>query len=94
MRKTIPERRINKISQTIKSLRRQRPVSGNNTGKNLSLDILYTPGTQALDNRLFKNHPSKFISVSNNNSKSCRYKEYTLAIWKDYHEERDTVKNS
>ena len=91
MRKTIPERTINRISNTIKSLRRNRPVRGNNTGKNLSLDIVYTPGTEALNNRLFKNHISKFIRVSKNfNLKKLRYEDYTLAIWKDYHEETDT----
>lgn len=89
MRKKIPERAINRISNTIKSLRRNRPVSGNSTGRNLSLDMLYNPGTEGLNNRLFKNHPSKFISVTKGNKKP-KYDEYTSDIWRDYYEESDT----
>lgn len=89
MRKKIPERTINRISNTIKALRRNRLVSGNSTGRNLSLDILYSPGTQALNNRLFKNHVSKFIRVSKS-SKESRYEDYTLDIWEDYYEESNT----
>jgi hypothetical protein len=91
MRKKIPERTINRISNTIKALRRNRPVSGNSTGRNLSLDMLYSPGTQALNNKLFKNHISKFIRVSKDlNPKNIRDEDYTLAIWSDYYEESDT----
>lgn len=86
MRKSIPETRINRISDTIKSLRRKRPVSKNNTGRNLSHDMLYNPGTEGLNNRLFKNHPSKFISIAKGNKKP-NYDEYTLDIWRDYYEE-------
>lgn len=89
MRKSIPETRINRISSTIKSLRRKRPVSKNNTGRNLSHDILYNPGTEGLNNRLFKNHPSKFISIVKGN-KRPDYDEYTSDIWRDYYEESDT----
>lgn len=91
MRKTIPERVINRISKTIKALCRDHPVGGNSTGKNLSHNILYSPGTQALNPRLFKNHVSKFIRVSkSSNVKKLRQEDYTLAIWKDYSEENNT----
>lgn len=89
MRKSIPETRINRISNTIKSLRRNRPVSKNNTGKNLSHDILYNPGTEGLNNRLFKNHPSKFISIVKGNKKP-KYNYYILDIWRDYYEETNS----
>ena len=91
MRKKVPERVINRISDTIKALCRNHPVGGNSTGRNLSHNILYTPGTQALNPRLFKNHVSKFIRTSkSSNVKKLREKDYTLAIWRDYHEEKDT----
>lgn len=88
MRKSIPEKAINRISQTIKSLRRNRPVSPNSTGRNMSHDMLYNPGSEQLNNRLFKNHPSKFISVAKGNKK-LKYDDYILDIWKDYYEETD-----
>jgi hypothetical protein len=62
MRHSVPERTINRISSTIKSLKRKRPLEGKDTGKNLSLDMLYKNGTTGLNNRLFKNPPSRFIS--------------------------------
>jgi hypothetical protein len=62
MRHSVPERTINRISSTIKSLKRKRPLEGKDTGKNLSLDMLYKNGTEGLNNRLFKNPPSRFIS--------------------------------
>jgi len=71
MRHKVPEKRINKISEIIKSLKRKRPLLGVDTGKNLSLDMLYKSGTQALNNRLFKNNPSNFISKD---SKAGSYK--------------------
>lgn len=98
MRKTIPETRINRISSTIKELKRKRPLSGNETGKNLSLDMLYKPGTVALNNRLFKNHPSKFISKTKNNwyirvSEKIRNSDITL-LFEEYYEESNSTKNS
>jgi len=62
MRHSVPEKTINRISNTIKSLKRKRPLEGKDTGKNLSLDMLYKNGTTGLNNRLFKNPPSRFIS--------------------------------
>ena len=91
MRKTIPESTINKISNTIKQLRRNRPVSPNSTGRNLSHDMLYKPGTEGLNNRLFKSHPSRFIAVDKKKkmSKSFKYEGYTLDILKEYYEEEE-----
>lgn len=98
MRKTIPETRINRISSTIKELKRKRPLAGNETGKNLSLDMLYKPGTVALNNRLFKNHPSKFISKTKNNwyirvSEKIRDSDITL-LFEEYYEESNSTENS
>lgn len=89
MRKKVPEKTINRISNVIKALRRNRPVSKNNTGRNLSHDMLYNPGTEGLNNRLFKNHPSKFISVTKGNKKP-KYEEYILDVWRDYYEETNS----
>lgn len=97
MRKTIPETRINRISSTIKELKRKRPLTGNETGKNLSLDMLYKPGTVALNNRLFKNHPSKFISKTKNNWYSRinrKVRDCTLDILEEYHEEANPTESS
>ena len=96
MRKTIPETRINKISSTIKELKRNRPLIGNETGKNLSLGMLYKPGTVALNNRLFKNHPSKFISKTKNNWYSRinrKVRDSSIAILEEY-EESNSAENS
>jgi len=94
MRHKVPEKRINKISETIKSLKRNRPLLGVETGKNLSLDMLYKNGTQALNNRLFKNNPSNFISKD---SKAGSYKIESLVneittkeLMEDYYEKTST----
>jgi len=97
MRKTIPESRINKISSTIKELKRKRPLSGNETGKNLSLDMLYKRG-ETLNNRLFKNHPTKFISKTKKNwyirtIEKIRNSDITT-LFEEYYEESNSTENS
>jgi len=98
MRKTIPESRINKISSTIKELKRKRPLNGNETGKNLSLDMLYKPGTVALNNRLFKNHPSKFISKTKKDwyirtIEKIRSSDIAI-LFEEYYEESNSTEDS
>jgi len=97
MRKTIPENRINKISSTIKKLKRKRPLSGNETGKNLSLDILYKRG-ETLNNRLFKNHPSKFISKTKKDWYIRTIEKIrnfdTAILFEEYYEESNSTEDS
>jgi hypothetical protein len=98
MRKTMPKTRINKLSRIIKELKRKRPLSGNETGKNLSLDMLYKPGTVALNNRLFKNHPSKFISKTKKDwyirtMEKIRNSDIAI-IFEEYYEESNSTEDS
>ena len=94
MRHRVPETRINKISSTIKSLKRKRPLLGEETGKNLSLDMLYKNGTEGLNNRLFKNPPTKFISKDKKRgtylvATKC-YNRITQELLRDYYEETNS----
>ena len=94
MRHRVPETRINKISSTIKSLKRKRPLLGEETGKNLSLDMLYKNGTEGLNNRLFKNPPTKFISKDRKKGNylvdtEC-YKRITQELLREYYEETNS----
>mgnify|MGYP003527289286 FL=1 len=91
MRHTVPEKTINRISSTIKALKRKRPLLGEETGKNLSLDMLYKSGTEGLSNRLFKNSASKFISKDRKRgtysvNNKC-YIQITQELLKEYYEE-------
>lgn len=94
MRHRVPETRINKISSTIKSLKRKRPLLGEETGKNLSLDMLYKNGTEGLNNRLFKNPPTKFISKDKKRGtyliNNLCYSHITQELLRDYYEETNS----
>lgn len=94
MRHSVPEKTINRISSTIKSLKRKRPLLGEETGKNLSLDILYKNGTTGLNNRLFKNSPVRFISPDKKRGRYLAdtkiYNQITQELMGEYYEETNT----